>query len=466
MSGNPFPPGFGPFLERMRRDKLPEPFIECFAHYYEQLTKGETGLIPESKIRPVELLPDLENLAETYHEVGRQTLPRTVLIKLNGGLGTSMGLHRAKSLLTIREDLTFLDIIARQATRDGVPLLLMNSFVTHGDSLEVVERYPDVSPSGLPPSFVQHKAPKIAQDDLGPVNWPADPALEWCPPGHGDIYMALVTSGILEVLLDGGYQYAFVSNSDNLGADLNTTVLGYLVENRVPFLLEVADRTEMDKKGGHLARRGDGQLILRESAQCPTEDLEAFQDVNRHRFFNTNNVWFDLRRLQELMNERDNKLGLPMIRNAKTVDPKDKRSTPVFQLETAMGAAIAVFKGAEAMRVPRRRFAPVKTTNELLAVRSDAFLLTEDFRVVPNPDRKLGPVTVSLDSDYYKWIADFEARFPHGAPSLVNCSSLVVEGDFNFGRSVIMRDAVRLVNRSGNQVAIADGSVLEGVNTY
>jgi UTP--glucose-1-phosphate uridylyltransferase len=449
-------PQFLVVAERMRTEGLPETFIDSFAGYYSQLVKGETGLIPEDEITPAESLPDLEKLSSTLADTGEQALHKTVLIKLNGGLGTSMGLAQAKSLLPVREGLSFLDIIARQALHSGIPLVLMNSFSTQTDALEALEPYTELGKE-LPTSFLQHKEPKITQSDLSPVSWPANPALEWCPPGHGDIYIALVTSGALERLLDGGYKYAFVSNSDNLGAALSPVILGYMVQNEVPFLMEVADRTEMDKKGGHLARRSDGQLILREAAQCPPEDIEAFQDVSRHRYFNTNTLWFNLRSLKGLMKARDNKLGLPLIRNSKTVDPRDKTSPPVYQIETAMGAAIAVFEGAQALRVPRTRFAPVKTTNELLAVRSDAFIMTEGYTIIPSPERRLGPLLITLDATFYKLLDDFEARFPHGAPSLIDCSSLEVKGDFKFGKDVVCKGEVRLINESDEQIEIDDG---------
>jgi UTP--glucose-1-phosphate uridylyltransferase len=184
--------------------------------------------------------------------------------------------------------------------------------------------------------------------------------------------------------------------------------------------------------------------------------------LSRHRFFNTNNLWFDLKKLQEIMARQTEGLALPMIRNSKTVDPKDKSSTPVYQLETAMGAAISVFEGAQAIRVPRSRFIPVKTTNELLTVRSDAYLLTEDFHVIPNPKRLLGPPLLTLDSTHYKMVSDFETRFPFGAPSLVSCESLSIEGDFKFGRNVVCRGEVKLVNKSGARVDIADDTILEG----
>ena len=437
---------FAPFEARMRDENLPALFIETFRHYYAQLLQGDTGLISESEIEPVGDLPDAESLPGHLADVGQAHLDKTVFIKLNGGLGTSMGLQKAKSLLPVKEGLTFLDIIARHALHHGIPLVLMNSFNTREDSLALVRNYPDLW-GDIPLDFVQHKVPKIRQDTLEPVSWPANPALEWAPPGHGDIYTALVTSGMLEILLAHGYQYAFVSNSDNLGAALDTAILGYFIENKLPFMMEVADRTEADRKGGHLARRkSDGQLLLRESAQCPDEDKAAFQDVSRHRYFNTNNLWFHLPTLQRVMSERNGILGLPMIRNSKTVDPRDPDSTPVYQIETAMGSAIAVFEGARALRVPRSRFSPVKTTNELLAVRSDAYLLTEDFRVVLHPERDGKTVIVDLDPRFYKLIDQFDARFPYGPPSLLHCDKLVVRGDVVFGQHIVLEGEVEIFN--------------------
>ncbi|MCB8921948.1 MAG: UTP--glucose-1-phosphate uridylyltransferase [Ardenticatenaceae bacterium] len=439
----------------MRAADLPELFIETFASYYAQLVQGRTGLIAEADITPVETLPDMETLPEELAAVGEGVLAKTAVIKLNGGLGTSMGLAQAKSLLPVRDGLSFLDIIARQALQAGVPLMLMNSFATEADSLALLRSYAGLE-SDLPLSFVQHKAPKVTQADLTPASWPQDPQLEWCPPGHGDIYTALLTSGALAALRQAGYEYAFVSNADNLGAVIDVTLLGYFAVNHFPFMMEVADRTEMDKKGGHLAQR-DGQFILRESAQCPADDRAQFQNIARHQYFNTNNLWLHLPTLQQVLAERGNMLGLPMIRNAKTVDPRDGRSTPVYQLETAMGSAIEVFAGAQAVRVPRTRFAPVKKTDDLLAVRSDAYVLTDAFHIEP---RTLDGFVVALDGRYYKFISDLDARFPYGPPSLVDCTHFSVTGDYKFGRNVIAQGEVRLVNETGQQIEIPDGAIL------
>lgn len=456
--------GFTPFAERMRAAGLPDIVLRTFEYYYHQLVAGQTGLIAESDITPVTALPDAETFGPALAEIGRVALSTTILLKLNGGLGTGMGLDRAKSLLVVKDGLSFLDIIARQSLLSDVPLVLMDSFNTRADSLAALQRYPGLARFGLPLDFVQHKAPKVVQADLTPVTWPADPDLEWCPPGHGDIYPALLTSGLLPRLLTAGYRYAFVSNADNLGAVLDPAILGYFATEHLPFLMEVTERTAADRKGGHLARSGaDGRLILRESAQCPPADMDAFQDIAKHRYFNTNNLWLDLRALAATLDARHGILGLPMIRNAKPVDTCDAGSTPVYQLETAMGAAIELFPGAGAVRVPRTRFAPVKTNDDLLVIRSDAYVLTDDWQIMLNPARRLpkAPV-VRLDPQFYRLIEDLETRFPDGPPSLVDCEQLVVQGDVRFGRGVMCRGAATVSNAGSAQAAIAEGTVLQG----
>jgi UTP--glucose-1-phosphate uridylyltransferase len=453
-------------VEKMRAEGVADLAIRNFEHYYGLLEKGEAGMLPESEIEPVDEVPDAEDLPGGGN-AAREALDRTVVVKLNGGLGTSMGMTRAKSLLEAKNGLSFLDVIARQVLdvrrRSGarLPLVLMNSFYTRDDSLAALERYPDLR-ADVPLDFVQGKVPKIGADDLEPVSWPDDPDLEWAPPGHGDLYTALVTSGMLEQLLDRGYQYAFVANADNLGATLDERILGWFAREQLPFLMEVADRTEADRKGGHLARRRDGGgLVLREIAQTPDDDLDAFQDVRRHRFFNTNTLWVDLHALARLMDERDGVLGLPMIVNRKTVDPGDPSSPAVIQLETAMGAAIDVFEGAAAVRVPRERFAPVKTTNDLLVVRSDAYVLTDDARVVVAPERRLdGLPLVDLDSGYFKLLRDFDERFPAGPPSLIECERLTVKGDVLFGADVKVRGSVTVEQEGEHQLRIEDGAEL------
>ena len=455
-------------LEKMRGDGVADVAVKTFAHYYGQLQAGESGTLPESEIEPVDALPDADDLGDD--EAGaREALARTVVVKLNGGLGTSMGMTGPKSLLEVKDGLTFLDITVhqiralRERTGARLPLVLMNSFATREASLAALAGYDDLPVDGVPADVLQSKVPKLSADELAPARWPADPALEWAPPGHGDLYPSLLSSGLLDALLDGGYRYAFVANVDNLGAVLEPRILAWFAREGIPFLMEVADRTAADRKGGHLARRPDGGLVLREIAQTPEADADAFQDTSKHRFFNTNTLWIDLRALADVLDERDGVLGLPMIVNRKTIDPGDAGSTPVIQLETAMGAAIDVFDGAAAIRVGRERFAPVKTTDDLLALRSDAYELAPDGRMVIAAARAgQGAPLVQLDPRFFKLVRDFDARFPAGPPSLVRAQRLTVRGDVAFGAGVVVRGEVTVEHRGDGQRRIDDGTVLEG----
>jgi len=447
------------FISKMKGENLPEIVLETFSYYYNRLLNGETGLLKESSILAVDDLPKFNDLEEDFTKYGKNILHKSILLKLNGGLGTSMGLREAKSLLKVKNGLTFLDIIAKQAMLSSVPLVLMNSFNTQEKSLQLLEKYPNLK-NEVPFDFLQHKIPKISTETLKPVQYKQNTHLEWCPPGHGEIYTAMVTSGILDTLLNNGFEFAFISNSDNLGAKMDLTILGYFAKNKFPFLMEVADRTEADKKGGHLAKLPNGQLILREAAQCPKEDEHEFQNTNKHKYFNTNNIWINLKSLKTILDENNNILGLPMIVNKKTVDPKDHKSENVFQLETAMGSAISVFEGASALAVPRERFSPVKTTDDLLAVRSDNYILTDDFNISVNPKRNLNPLVIKLDPNFYKLVEDLDNRFPHNI-SLVDCEKLTVKGDFKFGENVKIKGNITLENLENDQIFIKDNSVLE-----
>jgi UTP--glucose-1-phosphate uridylyltransferase len=454
-------PGLNAARDKMIEAGVDETAIETFAHYYRLLEAGETGMIPESAIEPLEM----ERLAdvEVSDEDGAAALAKTVVIKLNGGLGTSMGMERAKSLLCARRGLSFLDIIARQVLHlrkkydAPLPLIFMNSFRTSSDTLEALARYEDLPVEGLPLEFLQNKEPKLLTHDLSPVSHPRNPELEWCPPGHGDLYTALHGTGLILRLLDAGYERVFVSNADNLGAVPDARVAGWFAGSGAPFAIEAVPRTPSDRKGGHFARRkSDGRIVLRETAQTLDEDKEAVADLDRHRFTSTNNLWFDLRAMQTELERRSGILGLPLIRNVKHVDPADPSTPEVIQIETAMGAAIEIFEGARTIEVTRDRFVPVKTTNDLLLLRSDVYDLGQDFVLDPAGDEV---PYVELDDSFYKRVTDFDKRFPEGAPSMKEAKSLVVDGDWTFGQGVRVVGKVALEASSAQRVA--PGTVLE-----
>jgi UTP--glucose-1-phosphate uridylyltransferase len=435
--------------------------VRAFLYQYRKVEKNEAGLIPESSISPIADLSSIED--ETVSGEPADLAAQTVVLKLNGGLGTGMGLEKAKSLLRVRRELTFLDIIARQflhlrsTVAPELKLLLMNSFSTSSDTAVALARYPELGdPKQL--ELMQNKVPKIDVRSLAPVDWPQNPSLEWCPPGHGDIYTSLVGSGLLESLTNSGKTYLFVSNADNLGATLDLRLLDFFASSGAPFLMEVTTRTAADRKGGHLARRNSDQhLLLRESAQCPEEDLAAFQNIEIHRYFNTNNLWIRLDALRDELNRGDGLLPLPLIRNEKTVDPRDKLTPKVFQLETAMGAAIECFNGAGAIEVQRSRFAPVKTTADLLTVRSDAYELDAEFRLLLRQERNGIPPIVKL-SDDYKLVDQFEPLISRGIPSLVHCHSLIIEGKMEFEADVEIIGDVKFTARGEETKRVLSGS--------
>jgi UTP--glucose-1-phosphate uridylyltransferase len=455
------PDGLRKAEDKMRRAGQHPDAVRAFRRAYEQLVSGAEALLPSAELEPVRDMPRLDDLPAAG------ALDGVVSIKLNGGLATTMGLGQPKSLLEAREGRTFLDLIVGQTLalrrRHGaaLPLLLMDSKATRPRTLAALRRHPEVATAGLEPDFLQGMIPKLCAATVRPVAWEADPALEWCPPGHGDVYGALSRSGALGALLERGYEVAMISNSDNLGAIPDPRIAAFIEAERIPFLAEVVVGTAADRKGGHIARRrSDGRLVLRETAQTPPGEEAEFRDFERWRYYNTNNVWVSLPALAEVLERSGGFLELPLIVNRKTVDPRDPTSTPVLQLESAMGAAIETFTGARLLEVPRRRFVPVKTTDDLLLVRSDAYRISEELAVEPVRDRRGPPPYIELDRRFFGLIDDFERRFPDGSPSLVDADRLVVRGDVTFGAGVVVRGEVEL--EAAARATLPPGTVLQG----
>jgi UDP-N-acetylglucosamine pyrophosphorylase len=446
---------------KMKADGENDASIAAFKSNLKVLVSGASTMMPESDLDPVSDLPSFESLSITEKP---ELLKKTLVLKLNGGLGTGMGLDKAKSLLPITGGNTFLDLIAKQVdymkkdySMPELKFMLMNSFSTSADTLAALAKYTELG-TGADLEFVQNKAPKVTAADYTPADWPADKGHEWCPPGHGDLYPAMLGSGTLDKLLGAGLKYMFVSNSDNLGATMNLKLLTYFADSGAPFMMEVATRTEADKKGGHLAKsKATGGLTLRESAQCPKDDEKAFQDTERYKYFNTNNLWVDLEKLKAAFEKNGGALPLPVMLNDKTVDPRDKTSTKVVQLETAMGAAISCFEGATAIQIPRTRFAPVKKCDDLLTLRSDAYVLTPDFRIELAPERKGIPPTVKLD-DLYKFVDAMDTLIPNGPPSLIGATSMKVQGKCEFAAGVVIQGDVVFKNGGDEKKVIAAGT--------
>jgi len=312
--------------------------ISVFSKQYQAILTGQKSIMNESDIEPVKNLISLDDIV-IKDEDAKEAIQKTVIVKLNGGLGTSMGLEKAKSLIKVRGELAFLDIIARQILHARkvfdarLPLIFMDSLYTRDDTLEYLKNYPELAVKDLPLDFLQNFVTKLRVDDLSPIDWPNNPSLEWSPPGHGDIYAVLLGSGLLKRLLDAGYEYMHISNSDNLGAVPSAELAGWFATSGAPFAIEACKRTVNDKKGGHLAiRKSDSQMVLRELAQTDKDDLDAFMDVNRHRYFNTNNIWLNIPKLYDTLSKNSGVLDLPFIQNHKTVDPTDPSTPQVIQL--------------------------------------------------------------------------------------------------------------------------------------
>jgi len=444
---------FSEIRKLMEAEGLSESAIGAFQQAYMQLVSGESGMIAEKDITPAADVPVMSEIkAEAVSDAkAKELLDKTVVLKLNGGLGTGMGLEKAKSLLQVKDKDTFIDFIAKQIisfrqNKGNVKSMFMNSFSTSADTKDALKGHPELVGDGW--EVVQNKVPKIDASTMKPAKWAPNPAKEWCPPGHGDLYPALAGTGMLDKLLADGIKYMFVSNSDNLGATLDIALLNYFAESDKSFVMEVCTRTEADKKGGHLAvRTADGQLLLRESAQCADEDEKEFQNTEKHKYFNTNNLWIRLDKLKEVLDANAGVVPLPMIKNSKTVDPGDGDSAAVFQLETAMGAAIESFKGAGAVVVDRSRFAPVKTCADLLRVRSDAYEVTEDFRLVLSADCNGNPPVVDLDKKVYKKVSGLDEMLSKGGlPSLKHCTKLSVKGKVIFEPGTVFKGKVSITN--------------------
>ncbi len=432
--------------EKMRERSMSELSINQFQTMIDTWRHdAASAWIREQDVEPLTGIPSFHDVYATInHTKAIDAFAKTAFLKLNGGLGTSMGLESAKSLIPVRRhkarQMRFIDIIVGQVltarTRLNVelPLTFMNSFRTSADTMHVLRSNGAFQQADVPMEIMQHQEPKLDVTTGEPVSFPDDPTLEWCPPGHGDVYSSIWESGLLDVLEQRGFKYLFISNSDNLGARPSRTLAQHFENTGAPFMVEVATRTEADRKGGHIVRdRRTGRLMLREMTQVKDEDKDAAQDIVKHPYFNTNSIWIRVDALKAKLEQYHGVLPLPVIRNYKTVDPTDERSPRVIQLETAMGAAIALFDGAICVQVDRMRFLPVKTTDDLFIMRSDRFHLTDSYEM--EDGNYLFPA-VSLDPRYYKHITDFNERFPYSMPSLAAANSVTVHGDWTFGQNV------------------------------
>lgn len=450
--------------QKMLNFHMEEREIALFLKQYQSLSRGERGFIYEKDLTsvPYGSIPTLQDL-ESHRKKGQTLLDKCAIIKLNGGLGTSMGLSGPKSFLPVKGEKRFIDIVVdqvlslRKETQSEVPLVLMNSAVTNSETKSYIDTVPAIRDQKIPYSFIHNSHPKILVDTLEPASFAEAPAKEWNPAGHGDIYTSLVTSGILDTLIEQGIEYAFISNIDNLGATMDSALLGYLAESDAPFLMEVCHRREMDKKGGHLAKDESG-FVLRERAQATQEEIEQFEDITKYSYFNSNSIWLNLVKLQKHIEEKG-LLLLPLIANQKNLNPADSNSPKVFQLETAMGSAISLFENTKAVEIPQTRFRPVKKNNDLLLLWSDRFKLNNkgELQEVEGATKS---INIELDSTYFAFYTDLKDRVtPESIPSLKECTSLTVSGNIVFGENCVFNGDVRISNSSKEKRVLSNREI-------
>ncbi|KAH7924598.1 UTP--glucose-1-phosphate uridylyltransferase [Leucogyrophana mollusca] len=391
-----------------------------------------------------------------------KALAKLAVLKVNGGLGTSMGMSGAKSALEVKDGLTFLDLIVQQVehlnatNRVDVPLILMTSFNTHEDTLRIIKKY--ASRQIRITTFNQSRYPRIWKETLQPCPRHAgDDNKHWYPPGHGDLYNALVHTGVLNQLLNSGKEYLFVSNSDNLGAVVDQKILQHMIDSNAEFLMEVTDKTKGDVKGGTLIDY-DGKMRLLEIAQVPSEHVDDFKSVRKFKIFNTNNLWINLKALKRIMDNGG--MDLDIIVNPKVTDDGQSviQASQTF-LETAAGAAIKDFQNAHGINVPRSRFLPVKSCSDLLLIKSDIYSLQHG-QLLMNDNRMFGTVPVIKLGDHFKKIQNFQSRFKK-IPTIIDLDHLTVSGDVHFGKDVVLRGTVIVVANEGQRIDIPDGCVLE-----
>eukprot|EP01138_Halocafeteria_seosinensis_P002238 gb/GECG01002290.1/.p1 GENE.gb/GECG01002290.1/~~gb/GECG01002290.1/.p1 ORF type:complete len:511 (+),score=60.30 gb/GECG01002290.1/:1-1533(+) len=459
-------------------------FSDIVARYVDQ--KMNKTSVDWSRIHPPseDLVMD-HNRLETcprQQDLRQDLLQKLAIVKLNGGLGTSMGCRGPKSALEVRSDLTFLDMTVRQIeylnTRYGVdvPLILMNSFNTHDETVKIVRKYADHNLTIH--CFMQSCFPVIERDHHAILpEEPFSPETKelWYPPGHGDVYRALARSGVLDKLLDQGKEYVFISNVDNLGATADFDIVYYLINNDIEFAMEVTQRTRADVQGGTLisyqdessqgeardggaatrqggTSSGKSKPKLLELAQIPAAHQDEFKSLKRFKMFNTNNIWVSLKAVKRAV-EAD-LLKPPVIVTSRVVDDKD-----VLQLETAAGAAIEAFDKAIGINVSRSRFMPVKSTSDLLVVQSNIYDIKHG-SLQPKEERETDVIPVVKLGPEFEKVQDYKMRLKN-IPDMLELDHLTVSGNVFFGQKVVLKGTVIIVAFEGARIDIPDNSVLE-----
>jgi UTP--glucose-1-phosphate uridylyltransferase len=413
--------------------------------------------VPDEVLLPYSKLQAIDNDDKSAKDL----LDKLIVVKLNGGLGTSMGCKGPKSLISVRSGMNFLDLTVQQIEslnkkfNTSVPLVLMNSFNTDEDTAQILKKYE--TSSVRIKCFNQHRFPRINKETLLPLpnNWSGNKS-GWYPPGHGDIYKAIYDSGLLEEFIQEGKEVMFVSNIDNLGATVDFSILNHISTNNNEMVLEVTDKTRADVKGGTLIEY-ENRLRLLEVAQVPKDYIEEFKSVSKFKIFNTNNLWLKLHAVKRICLE--DAFDLEIIVNNKRIEV-DGGSTNVIQLETAIGAAVKCFENSIGIIVNRSRFLPVKKTSDLLLVMSNLYDMSKGSLSMSNKRMFKTTPLIKLGDEHFKKVHAFSNRFP-AIPDMLELDHLTVSGDVTFGKDVTLKGTVIIIANHGDRIDIPTGSVLE-----
>uniref|UniRef100_A0A0B7AN08 UTP--glucose-1-phosphate uridylyltransferase n=1 Tax=Arion vulgaris TaxID=1028688 RepID=A0A0B7AN08_9EUPU len=437
-----------------------EGFETLFARFLRET--GPSVEWDKLKLLSPELIRKYNDLKTPEPKDVKNLLDKLVVIKLNGGLGTSMGCTGPKSAIQVRNELTFLDLNVQQieylnkSHGVDVPLVLMNSFNTDDDTQKILRKYSQIKVSIV--TFNQSRFPRINRDTLMPVprSFTEESIEGWYPPGHGDVYSSLYNSGLLDKFINEGKKYVFISNIDNMGATVDLNILNFLLESQESsspeFVMEVTDKTRADIKGGTLVDY-EGKLRLLEFAQVPADHVDEFKSVRKFKIFNTNNLWISLNAIKR--NVEEETMHMEIIVNPKTLD----NGMNVIQLETAAGAAIKSFDRAVGINVPRSRFLPVKTTSDLLIVMSNLYAMKTG-ALEMSPKRSFPSVPLVKLGNQFSKVKDFIHRFA-SIPDIIELDHLTVAGDVNFGKNVTLRGTVIIIANHGEKIDIPQGAILE-----
>ena len=356
-----------------------------------------------------------------------------VTIKLNGGLGTSMGCDGPKSLIPVIRGENFLELIFKQQQTLNqkfnfqAPLFFMNSMFTQEDCAPLIS-------NSFSQSFQQNHFPRISLDPKKNLHF-KQVHQYFYPPGHGDVFSAFQQSGHLARLIQQGVTHAFISNSDNLAAIPDPRILTYVIDKNIDFLMEVTPKTKLDIKGGALTLK-NGKMHLLEKADVPDSEISLFEDYQSFQLFNTNNLWVNLKALQKKL-----ALGfsLPVILNQKHIENQS-----IYQIETAMGSALDMFENSEALLVDRNRFLPIKNTSDLFLLQSDLILKDQETGFIQkNPLYKKSLLPCITFPKELQTMQGYES-YVKSIPSLLHCHSLELSKPCQITHEMNFKGSVKL----------------------